>query len=213
MLDVQTGGAEVLAEVLDHAAVRPSTIAATESWDPNLAIAHRNLAPLGGTVFKVADAQGFPFRAGAFDLVSSRHPVLTRLGRGRPRPVPGRQILRAARRCRIESRADRLHDGTTTGFGFSERAEAASSAAAQGLEVVDVREESLRVEFFDIGAVVYFLRKVLWTVPDFTVERYRERLARLHDLIRSEGLFVSHAQRFLIELRKRGEIIPSDVRR
>ncbi|MGZ4712174.1 MAG: SAM-dependent methyltransferase, partial [Acidimicrobiia bacterium] len=49
---------------------------------------------------------------------------------------------------------------------------------------------------------VYFLRKVIWTVPDFTVARYRDRLARMHDRIRAEGRFVSHARRFLIELRR-----------
>ena len=38
-----------------------------------------------------------------------------------------------------------------------------------GLQIVDMRMERLRAEFFDIGAVVYFLRKVIWTVPDFTV--------------------------------------------
>ena len=58
-------------------------------------------------------------------------------------------------------------------------AKAVADAAGHGLDVVDLREESLRVEFHDIGAVVYFLRKVIWTVPDFTVERYRDRLAAL----------------------------------
>src|SRR5436305_1262286 len=46
---------------------------------------------------------------------------------------------------------------------------AVADASAHGLEVTDLRQESLRVEFFDIGAVVYFLRKVIWTVPNFTV--------------------------------------------
>lgn len=36
------------------------------------------------------------------------------------------------------------------------------------------------MEFFDIGAIVYFLRKVIWTVPDFTVARYRDRRYDLH---------------------------------
>lgn len=58
------------------------------------------------------------------------------------------------------------------------------------------------MEFFDIGAVVYFLRKVIWMVPGFTVERYRERLRELHELIESEGPFVAHSARFLIEARK-----------
>ena len=60
----------------------------------------------------------------------------------------------------------------------------------------------MRVEFFDVGAVVYFLRKVIWTVPDFSVDRYHDRLRALHEQIESDGVFVSTAPRFLIELEK-----------
>jgi hypothetical protein len=60
------------------------------------------------------------------------------------------------------------------------------------------------VEFNDVGAVVYFLRKVLWTVPGFTVEAYRAPLARMHEQIQARGPFVSHARRFLIEARQPG---------
>lgn len=77
-----------------------------------------------------------------------------------------------------------------------------ADAEATGLEVVDLRPETLRTEFFDIGAVVYFLRKVIWMVPGFTVEQYRPQLAALHHLIETEGPFVAHTTRFLIEARK-----------
>jgi len=79
---------------------------------------------------------------------------------------------------------------------------ARAEAEAAGLAVTDLREQSLRTVFYDVGAVVYFLRKVLWTVPGFTVAGYREPLRRLHQKIRAEGPFVAHAQRFLIEARK-----------
>ena len=36
----------------------------------------------------------------------------------------------------------------------------------------------------------------------FTVDGYRDRLARMHERIRARGPFVSHAQRFLIEAHK-----------
>jgi hypothetical protein len=68
--------------------------------------------------------------------------------------------------------------------------------------VVDLKEQALRVLFNDVAAVVYFLRKVLWTVPGFTVDGYRDRLALLHDRIQSEGPFVAHSRRVLIEARK-----------
>jgi hypothetical protein len=77
-----------------------------------------------------------------------------------------------------------------------------ADARAAGLEIVDVRLERLRMEFFDVGAVVYFLRKVIWTVPGFTVDCYRGRLRDLHEQIVAEGRFVAHSSRSLIEARK-----------
>ena len=73
---------------------------------------------------------------------------------------------------------------------------------AAGMQIVDLRMERLRAEFFDIGAVIYFLRKVIWTVPDFTVERYREQLRELHERIEAEGSFVAHSTRVLVDARK-----------
>jgi hypothetical protein len=68
--------------------------------------------------------------------------------------------------------------------------------------VADLRQGATRVEFFDIAAVVHFLRKVVWTVPEFTVARYHRQLTDLHQRIRREGSFVSHSQRYLIEARR-----------
>lgn len=81
---------------------------------------------------------------------------------------------------------------------------AAAGAAAAGLEVVDLRAESLEARFFDVGAVVYFLRKVIWTVPEFSIERYRDRLRAMHEVIETDGSFTCRSQRFLIEARRRG---------
>jgi hypothetical protein len=43
---------------------------------------------------------------------------------------------------------------------------------------------------------------VIWSVPDFTVQRYRDRLAELHERIESEGPFVTDSVRLLVEARK-----------
>ena len=55
-----------------------------------------------------------------------------------------------------------------------------AGARVAGLIVADLRHESLRTVFYDIAAVVHFLRKVIWIVPGFTVDGYRERLVQLH---------------------------------
>ncbi|NIY62446.1 type 11 methyltransferase [Streptomyces malaysiensis] len=53
--------------------------------------------------------------------------------------------------------------------------DARRAAGAAGLKVVDLRSESLRTEFFDIGAVIYFLRKVIWMEPSCSTPSRRRR--------------------------------------
>lgn len=68
--------------------------------------------------------------------------------------------------------------------------------------MVEVRLEELLVEFFDVGAVVYFLRKAIWMVPDFSVARYETRLRQLHTEVDRDGRFVAQSSRFLIEAQR-----------
>jgi SAM-dependent methyltransferase len=193
-LDLQTGGGEVLAEVPR----RPRLLVATESWAPNLAIARSKLP----NVVTAADAGPLPFGDNCFDLVVSRHPVIT------PWDEVGRVLAPGGTFLSQQVGAGSNRELTDALMGpqpvsadrSTERAVAAGQAA--GLAVVDLREATLRVEFYDIGAVVWFLRKVIWTVPDFTVDRYRRQLRDLHERMLDHGPFVCHAQRFLIEARK-----------
>lgn len=69
-------------------------------------------------------------------------------------------------------------------------------------EIARVREARPRIEIRDVAAVVYLLRKLVWWVPDFTVEKYRDRLGELHELIGQDGPFIAHSTRHLIEARR-----------
>jgi SAM-dependent methyltransferase len=202
VLDVQTGGGERFAEVLRHVTNRPTTLCATESWRPNVDIARSCLAPLGVTVHEVPDTASFPFEDQIFDLVCSRHPTVT-------------QWSEIARVLQFDGTyySQQIGAGTNselTDFMMGPQSvsetrrldRAVSLATSVGLEVINTQEESLTVEFFDVGTVVYFLRKVIWTVPDFSTDKYRERLKLMHEHIDENGSFVSHARRFLIEAKK-----------
>ena len=50
--------------------------------------------------------------------------------------------------------------------------------------------------------MVWFLRKVIWLVPGFTVRAHRARLRELHDRIEAEGPFRATTARILVEARK-----------
>jgi SAM-dependent methyltransferase len=197
-LDIGTGGGEVLATVPRP----PALLVATESWPPNIAVAHERLAPLGVHVVAVADSPSLPFIVNAFELVVSRHPVVILWDEIARVLRPGGTYL-----------SQQIGAGTNrelTDFMMgpqpvnlrrsveSLRAEAGEA----GLEVLDLRSCALRVAFYDIAAVVHFLRKVHWTVPDFSVQKYEQRLRAMHELIESEGSFVSTAQRVLLEVRQ-----------
>lgn len=197
-LDVQTGGGEVLATMPQA----PPRLAATESWPPNVAIARRTLAPLGGTVVEVADADDLPFPDATFDLVVSRHPTVVLWAEIARVLAPGgtyfsQQVgpgtVRELRDCLLGPQEVSMTRDPSRAVADAERA---------GLSVVDLREARLRMTFSDVGAVVYFLRKVIWMVPDFTVDAYRDQLLAIHELITDRGPFVAHSTRFLIEARR-----------
>lgn len=194
-LDVDTGGGEVV----DEAPVLPRRMAVTDAWWPNAVCAYRRLGPRGvGVVAAAADRLPFPDET--FDLVTSRHPVR-----------PGWPEIRRVLRDRGHYLAQ--HVGPSSAFELIEYfvgprprgrqardpAVEAEAAEAAGLVVVDLREARCRMEIRDIGAVVYLLRKCVWWVPDFTVERYADELRRLDAQIRANGPFVAHSTRSLVE--------------
>ncbi len=198
-LDIQTGGGEVLA----RAATFPRIAVATESWPPNVAHATRLLHPRGVVVVADPDEPPLPFADEAFDLVTSRHPasiwweeiarVLQPGGTYYAQHVgPGSafELIEFLLGPQPEARRARHPDDEAT------------SARAAGLEIVDLQTARLRIEIYDIAAVVYLLRKVIWWVPDFSVDRFRNRLRELHDLIEAEGSFIAHSTRHLIEARR-----------
>ena len=201
-LDIQTGGGEVLAAALRATGARPVVLAATESWPPNAELARRNLAELGGSVAEVADDDDLPFPSEAFDLVVSRHPTEVVWPEIAKVLRPGASYLSQQVGAGSNRELTDFMMGTQPVRPGRSTQVAAAAAEAAGLEVVDLRAQALRVEFFDVAAVVYFLRKVLWTVPGFTVAAYLDPLAQMHEHIQESGSFTCHAQRFLIEARK-----------
>jgi hypothetical protein len=197
-LDIDTGGGEIIAE-MPHL---PPRMVVTEGWHPNVQRARRLLSPRGVQVAFVEHGRPLPLPDGSFELVTSRHPI-----------APDWDEI--ARVLADNGTYLAQHVGPASAYELIEYflgplprehlardPDEAAAAQAAGLHVVDVRMARCRMEFFDIGAVVYILRKCVWWVPDFRVERYRDTLERLDAHIRSHGTFVAHSTRTLIEARR-----------
>lgn len=200
-LDLYTGGGEVLA----GAAPFPPTMVAIEPWPPNIGPATQLLHPLGAVVVATGDEPPLPFADDAFDLVTSRHPSYVWWDEFTRVLKPGGSYFaqHVGVIYLVTLREFFLGPQTPQRIrGQLDIETVGEEVAAAGLELVDLRHELTQMEFFDIGAVVYFLRKLSWVVPDFAVTKYRDKLHELDQKIHAEGGFITHSSRVLIEARK-----------
>lgn len=65
-------------------------------------------------------------------------------------------------------------------------------------KVVKQAEQFLSQRFYDVGALVYYLKAIPWQIPDFEVEKYREELYGIHQHIERQGYFEVTQHRFYL---------------
>lgn len=195
-LDIDTGGGEVLAQ----ARTLPSYMVATEAWPPNTQRARELLEPRGVQIIQTVQNAPLPLPDGSFEMVCARHPVWPDWPEIRRVMAPGG--------CYFAQ-----HVGPASAFELIEyflgplpeerkgRDPQRESLAAEvaGLAVTEQRTARCRMEFHDVGAVVWILRKCVWWVPNFSVDKYRHKLLQLDTQMRSGKPFTAHSTRHLIK--------------
>ena len=198
-LDIDTGGGEVLAQ----APTFPPRMVATEGWPPNAQRARELLGPRSVQVIETATDAPLPFPADSFELVTARHPVRPDWNEIRRVLLPGGSYFAQ-------------HVGPASAFELIEHflgplpeqrkgrdpQRESTAAQAAGLVVTELRTAACRMEFYDVGAVVWILRKCVWWVPDFSVEKHLGKLAELDKRMRNGEPFAAHSTRHLIEARQ-----------
>ena len=178
----------------------PAETYATEGYPPNLLIARKRLEPLGVKVIEAKEEGDLPFVDGFFDLIIDRHTgydageVSRTLRRG-GRFVTQQVVWPNDREIREFFLGEQQgHSDFETNLVDLKRA---------GLQIIGAREESHQSAFYDVGALVYYLKAVSWEVPGFSVEKYEPQLRTIHDLIRQNGRFEVTTSRFLMEAEKK----------
>lgn len=198
-LDIDTGGGEVVAE----ARQLPVCMVVTEGWPANADRARRLLEPRGVRVVEMVSGSPLPFADKSFELVTARHPVTPDWPEIHRVLVDGGHYFAQ-------------HVGPASAFELIEhflgplpqhregRDPDREVAAAESADFVieKLRTARCRMEFLDIGAVVWILRKCVWWVPDFSVQKYRKHLAELDAQMRGGEPFVAHSTRHLIYARR-----------
>ena len=194
-LDMGTGGGERLLELR---AQWPPVLIATEDYAPNVFLAAQRLAPAGAVVVvRLSASDALPFADRVFDGVLNRHSgfnpqeaarILTHGGVFLTQQIHGLWTLDllsafgAAPQwpdCTLEKYASLLEDA--------------------GLTLSQAEQWSGRLQFTDVGAIVYYLRAVPWLVPGFSVDTHVDALFKLQARLDRGEPLVFLIRKFFIE--------------
>ncbi|WP_226529352.1 methyltransferase domain-containing protein [Metabacillus niabensis] len=197
MLDMGTGGGEFLSLLRPF----PRTIFATEGYKPNVKIAKKRLEPLGVKVVAIEDDNSLPFANDQFDLLLNKHESYS--------PKEVRRVV-STNGVFLTQQV-----GGTDCLGINEGLEAPYNHEFEnwnvmtakeelensGFEILFSKEEYPIQRFYDVGALVYYLKAIPWQIPDFDVLTYEKRLLDIHKSIQTNGFFDVKQHRFILKAR------------
>ena len=194
LLDMGTGGGEFLASLPNL----PPETHATESYQPNQAIAQARLHPLGVHVHTVEDDTSLPFDDGSFDLVINRHEsykhgeVFRIL---KPGGIFITQQVGELDNLELNQILEKDEPYHFTDWGVESEL---FHLQYCGFSILRAEKAALTTRFLDIGAVVYYLKAIPWQIEGFSPETHAQGLIQLHNFIEQQGAFITTAHRFLI---------------
>lgn len=198
LLDMGTGGGEFLKTL----SPLPANTYATENYLPNIKIAEDNLNPLGVKVISGYEDSSLPFAGGMFDLVINRHEYydaseICRILK------PGGYFITQQVKWNCDKEIPELlgvkFDPEYKGWSLQK---ALKDLGEFSFSVILQDECEGYTEFCDPDVLIAYINTVSWLVPDFSREKYHDKLLSASEIIRSEGCFKTTLDRFIIVMKK-----------
>ena len=173
LLDMATGGGERLSSL----SPLPKNTIATEGWEPNVKVARKRLEPLGVEVVGVDEEhKKLPFADQTFDTVINHHGafeanevyrVLQDGGVFLTQQVGGENL-------------NDLIEFFEAKHPFPRKLKYLEIATRDvGFEIKKAEEWRGKRVFLDVGAIVYFLKAIPWTIKNFSVDKHLKYLEKL----------------------------------
>lgn len=203
LLDMGTGGGELLSKLQPL----PSKTFATEGYLPNVEVARANLEPLGVHVISLDGDDELPLPDQSMDLIINRHEsylpsevyrLLKPEGIFITQQVGGKDNHKLNHLLGAPVPTDYLHWDLT--FATNQLKEA-------GFSILEQKEEEAFTRFYDVGAIIYYLKAIEWQIHDFTIERYADQLVSLHYDLQNAGYVDIPTHRFIIVAQTRPKTV------
>ncbi|MGD6827397.1 class I SAM-dependent methyltransferase [Bacillus pumilus] len=194
MLDMGTGGGEFLSKLRPF----PTSVYATEGYKPNVPIAKERLTPLGVKVVQIDQDETLPFEAGKFDLIINQHEsfsskevrrIISKEGIFLTQQVGGLDCIEINENLGVSINEEFIDWNLEL---------ALKEIQESNFEVLKSAEEFPILRFYDIGALVYYLKAIPWQVPGFEISNVKDELYTIHKTIEQKGYFDAKQHRFII---------------
>lgn len=198
MLDMGTGGGEFLKTLIPL----PIKSYATENYKPNVKIAEENLKPLGVQVVSGFKDDELPFKNEMFDLIINRHEFYLPGEVHRVLKPGGYFITQQVKGNCDKEILELLKVNTEIDFSDWSLGAAVNELEKNNFSIVQQNESTGYTEFSDIDALIAYIKVINWLVPEFTREKYKDKLLIAEDFIRKEGSFKSTYDRFFVIAKK-----------
>ncbi len=196
LLDMGTGGGEFLSTL-----PVPKDTKATEGYKPNVDIAKNRLEPLGIKVYEINNDCHLPFQDDEFDLIINRHESFNAKEVKRILKPNGRFITQQVG-GKNDQELNSLFQVKESEYASWSLQKAVDDLLNEGFKCISKKETITKTRFYDIGAIIYYLKAIPWQIPDFSISSYKKQLINIHNLIQDEGYLDVTCHRFFVIVKK-----------
>lgn len=197
MLDMGTGGGELLSYFQPF----PPIVKATEGYKPNVPIAKKRLEPLGVSVYEIENDDDLPFEEQEFELIVNKHEsfdanevyrILKQGGTFITQQVGGDDCFEI----------NEWFDTPLTYDGWN-LANAQKQLEDAGFDVTYAKEEYPIQRFYDLGALLYYLKAIPWQLENWNQNDHTEKLYDIYQQISRHGFIDVSQHRFILRCVKK----------
>jgi len=201
LLDMGTGGGENLLTIghpYDNTFV-------TEAYPPNFELCQKTLSPLGITVTRTFSDDKLPFPDECFDFVINRHESFDLEEVNRVLKKGGFFITQQVGNQNSVDLVQRFIEGFNPHNPAHVVDNYTGILKSMGFQIIDTDESVYTVNFFDIGAFVFYAKACVWEFPGFTVKKHAEKLLECQREVETNGFISCIGHRFIIASQKTEE--------
>ena len=202
LLDMGTGGGEILLTI-GHP---HENTYVTETYVPNFELCENVLSPLGITVIQTYNDETrlgkLPFQNNFFDFIINRQEYFDLQEVDRILKRGGYFITQQIGNENNFELKQRLNGACDFRRPAHEMDAYANTLIDLGYQIIKAEQVQYPVKFYDVGALVYWAKCIVWEFPGFSVKTHLDKLFDCHREIMENGFLQGTGHRFIIVAQK-----------